>query len=321
LYVAHAAPHWPLHAKEQDVAKYRGLYAENGWDQLRRDRYRRVVEEGLIDGSWPLSPRDSSVPAWEEVEHKAWEAERMAVYAAQIDCMDQNVGRVLEAIHRAGVEKNTLVLFLSDNGSSHQVWGRPLDKPGAPWRHDGTPTPVGNNPTIMPTRDTFVTAGPPWANVSNTPFRGYKTECYEGGIATPLIAYWPDVIEQGNKITHQWGDIVDVMATCLDVAGTEYPRRFLGRDLLPLVGKSLLPVFRGETRDEHESLCWNVSGRQAVRVGCWKLVAAKGKAWELYNLQTDRTELNDLAEKHPQRVEELSELYQAWAKRVGNAKR
>ncbi len=321
LYAAHSAPHWPLHAKEPDVAKYRDFYAQAGWDQLRRERYRRVLQEGLVDDSLPMTPRDPVVPPWLEAEHREWEAERMAAYAAQIDCLDQNVGRLLEAINRAGVEKNTLVLFLSDNGSSHQAWGRDLDKPDNPWRLDGTPTPVGNSPTVMPTVDTFVTAGPPWANVSNTPFRGYKAGCYEGGIATPLVAYWPNVIEQGNLITHQPGHIVDVMATCLDLAGTEYPKRFLDRDLQPLVGKSLLPIFEGDTRDEHDSLCWNVSGSRAVRMGRWKLVAAKGKPWELYDLEADRTEMDNLADTQPERVNKMSDAYRLWSQRVGIATR
>jgi len=150
LYVSHYAPHWPLHAKPEDVARYRDTYAELGWDELRARRYRRLVELGLIDGAWPLSPRDPRVPPWKDAPHKPWEAERMAVYAAQIDCMDQSVGRVLEAIRRAGVEQNTLVMFLSDNGPSDQVWRHSLDRPGSPWRLDGTPTRCGNDPGITP---------------------------------------------------------------------------------------------------------------------------------------------------------------------------
>lgn len=321
LYVAHSAPHWPLHAKESDVAKYRDLYLDAGWDRLRRDRYRRLIDEGLIDASWPLAPRDSSVPAWEKVQQRAWEAERMAFYAAQIDCMDQNVGRLLEAVEHAGAKRNTLVLFLSDNGASHQAWGRPLDKPGKPWRLDGTPTKVGNRPDIMPGPDTFVTGGPAWAHVSNAPFRGYKAGCYEGGIATPMIAYWPGVIEGRGRITHQPGHIVDVMATCLAVAHTEYPERFRGRDLLPLAGKSLLPVFLGERRAGHESLFWNVSGSRAARMGRWKLISPEGKPWQLYDLETDRTESKNVAARHPDRVEELSKAYTQWAETANRAAR
>lgn len=317
LYVAHSASHWPLHAKKSDVAKYRERYRSTGWDRLRRERYRRLLEKGLIDRSWPLTPRDPRVPAWEEAEHQGWEAERMAFYAAQIDCLDQNVGRLLESLERAGVAENTLILFLSDNGASDQAWNRSLDKPGKPWRRDGTPTRVGNHPDNMPGPDTFVTGGPPWANVSNTPFRGAKADCYEGGIATPLIAHWPEAIGQGDEITHQPGHIVDVMATCLDVAGVTYPRRFEQRDLLPLVGKSLLPVFEGKRREQHTSLCWNVSGSRAVKVGRWKLVAPRGKSWELYDLKTDRTELNDLASEQPERVNEMAQQYRSWTLRVG----
>ena len=317
LYVAHSAPHWPLHAKEADIAKYRDLYKNTGWDKLRKRRCERLKEAGLIDTSWPLTPRDERVPAWDEAEHQAWQAERMAVYAAQVDCMDRNIGRLLEAIRRTGVQDDTLILFLSDNGASHQKVTGPLDKPGKPWRLDGTPTKVGNRPDIMPGgADTFCCYGPPWANVSNTPFRGYKAGCFEGGIATPLVAVWPGKIDHGG-ITHQPGHIIDVMATCLNVAGVEYPDRFENRTLLPLEGKSLLPVFHGEPRKEHECLCWNVAGSRAVRMGQWKLVAAKGKAWELYDLDADRTEMRDLAGENPERVKRLAAAYEGWARRAG----
>lgn len=318
LYVSHYAPHWPLHAKPEDIAKYRDIYAEAGWDELRKRRYRRLAELGLIDDMWALAPRDGRVPAWEDAEHKSWEAERMAVYAAQIDCLDQNIGRVLDAIRDAGVEQNTLILFLSDNGASDQVWSRPLDRPGSTWRSDGTLTHVGNSPNIMPGGpDTFVTGGPPWANVSNTPFRQYKTTCHEGGIATPLIAHWPKVIEQGRQITRQVGHIIDIAATCLDVAKVEYPNRFQNREVIPLEGKSLLPIFRGQDREAHEVLCWNVHGSRAIRMDRWKLVAARGKQWELYDLESDRTETRDLIGQFPDRVETMATAYQVWAQRCG----
>ncbi len=320
LYVSHYAPHWPLHAKLDDIAKYRDIYTKLGWDELRRRRYQRLTEIGLIQDTWTLAPRDQRVPPWQDAEHKPWEAERMAVYAAQIDCLDQNIGRILEAIRGAGVEQNTLVLFLSDNGASDQVWRRALDRQGSTWRVDGTLTQVGNNPAIMPGGpDTFVTGGPPWANVSNTPFRQYKATCHEGGIATPLIAYWPDVIRENGKITNQVGHIIDVTATCLDVAGVTHPSRFQNRNVQPLEGKSLLPILHGRKRDGHETLCWNVSGSRAVRMGRWKLVAARGRPWELYDLETDRTETNNLAGQHPERVETMTGAYQTWAQRCGVA--
>ena len=322
LYVAHSAPHWPLHAKPDDVAKYRDSYARSGWDRLRAERHRRLIEAGLIDKSWRLGPRDSRATAWERAKHKTWEAERMAVYAAQIDCLDQNVGRLLEVIRRAGLERNTLVMFLSDNGATDRGWSSQLDRPGRPWRLDGTPTRVGNRPDIMPgPADTFASYGPAWAQLSNTPFRGYKGGSHEGGIATPFIAYWPEVIKQGGRITPRPGHIIDVMATCLDVAGVEYPTSFRGRDLLPLEGTSLAPVFRGREPEGDRILCWNTHGSRAVRIGRWKLVAPKGGRWELYDLETDRGELDDLAGQQPDRVAMMSKEYESWAKRVGIAKK
>ena len=228
LYVAHYAPHWPLHAKPEDMAKYRELYRKLGWDEARSRRYQRLVELGLIAAESRLSPRDARVPAWQDAEHKEWEAERMAAYAGQVDSLDQSVGRIMDALRRAKADDNTLVIFLSDNGASDQAVGA-LDKPGQTWRVDGTPTQVGNRPTIPPGGpDTFVTGGPPWANVSNTPFRHHKQSNHEGGIAAPLIAWWPGVIKQAGAISHEPAHITDVTATCLEAAGVEYPAQFHG---------------------------------------------------------------------------------------------
>jgi arylsulfatase len=321
LYAAHYAPHWPLHAKPEDIARYRDTYRKLGWDELRARRHKRLIELGLTDAKWPLSPRDRRVPPWKDARHKQWEAERMAVYAAQIDCLDQNVGRLLQALRSAGVEQNTLVLFLSDNGASDQVWTRPLDRKGKTWRVDGTPTRLGNTPTISPgPADTFVTCGPPWANVSNAPFRHHKSRVHEGGIATPLIVRWPKVIKKGGAITHEAGHIFDLTATCLDVAGVAYPATFRGRDVRPLEGKSLLPVFEGKPRKGHDSLCWDLRGNRAVRMGKWKLVALRGRPWELYDMEADRTETNNLAARDPERVKAMAAVYRAWARRCNVAR-
>ena len=245
-------------------------------------------------------------------EHKEWEAERMAAYAGQVDSLDQSVGRIMDALRRAQADDNTLVIFLSDNGASDQAVGA-LDKPGQTWRIDGTPTQVGNQPDIPPGGpDTFVTGGPPWANVSNTPFRRHKQSNHEGGIATPLIAWWPGVIKQAGAISHEPAHITDVTATCLDVAGVEYPAQFHGRHVLPLAGRSLLPVFQGGRIAGPRTLCWATSGCRAIRIGAWKLVAAKGGPWELYNLATDRTELNDLAQQQPERVAAMAKAFDQW---------
>ncbi|NIA15643.1 MAG: sulfatase-like hydrolase/transferase [Nitrospiraceae bacterium] len=297
LYLPYTAPHWPLHAWPEDIAKYRGKY-RGGWDALRRQRYKRLVALGLIDEKWPLSPRDSEVPPWDEAEnHEDWDL-RMAVYAAMIDRMDQGIGRVLDTIRKMGAEDNTLVLFMSDNGGCHEsVEKRRLHTPGKA---------IGE-------RGSYVAYKRPWANASNTPFRLFKHWVHEGGIATPLIARWPNVIRERGTITHQPGHIVDIMATCLDITGAPYP----SDPVLPCEGKSLLPVFRGETREPHDALYWEHMGNRAIRKGKWKLVAVKRGEWELYDLEADRTELNDLSGAHPEKAEELFDLYDAWAKRTG----
>ncbi len=312
LYVSHYAPHWPLHAKPEDMAKYRDLYRKLGWDEARRRRYERLVELGLIDAESRLSPRDPRVPAWQDAQHKPWEADRMAAFAGQVDSLDQSVGRVMDALRRAKADDNTLVMFLSDNGASDQAV-RALDKPGQTWRADGTPTQVGNKPSIPPGGpDTFVTAGPPWSNVSNTPFRRHKQSNHEGGIATPFIAWWPGVIKQAGALSTEPAHITDVTATCLDAAGVEYPDEFNGRNVLPLAGRSLLPDFAGRRIEGPRTLCWATSGNRAIRIGPWKLVSAKGRPWELYDLATDRTERNDLAQQHPERVDAMANAFDQW---------
>ena len=312
LYVSHYAPHWPLHAKPRDMAKYRDLYRRLGWDEARSGRHKRLVELGLIGVESRLSPRDSRVPAWQDAPDKEWEADRMAAFAGQVDSLDQSVGRIMDALREAKADDNTLVIFLSDNGASDQAVGT-LDKPGQTWRSDGTPTRVGNDPAIPPGGpDTFVTAGPPWSNLSNTPFRKHKRSNHEGGIATPCIAWWPAAIERTGAISHEPSHITDVMATCLDAAGVTYPKQFRGRQVSPLAGRSLLPDLRGERVAGSRTLGWATSGNRAVRIGPWKLVSSKGGPWELYNLTNDRTELHDLARRHPERKEAMAAAFDQW---------
>ncbi len=319
LYVAYTAPHWPLHALPEDVAKYRDRY-RGGWDALRKQRHRRLIELGLVDRRWPLTPRDAAAPAWADAAHKDWQARRMAVYAAMIDRLDRGVGRIVAKLKAAGQLDNTLILFLSDNGGC-------AEEIPAAWRgtmfpettRDGRPTRVGNSPAVLPgPDDVFQSYGLPWANASNTPFRLYKHWVHEGGIATPLIAHWPAVITK-SAVTHQPGHVIDIMATCLDVAGAAYPKTYLNRPLVPLEGKSLVPIFRGQTRKGHEAIFWEHEGNRAVRCGNWKLVSTATGQWELYDLQADRTELHNLAAKHPEKVKELAARYQAWARRCGVA--
>jgi arylsulfatase len=258
-----------------------------------------MIELGVVDRRWPLTPRDSRAPAWDQVTDQEMRDLRMAVYAAQIDRMDQNIGRVLERLRAIGAEENTLVLFLADNGGCAEEVNRGV--PGA----------------LPGSKDSFMSYGLPWANASNTPFRLYKHWVHEGGISTPLIARWPAVIRQANAITNQPGHLIDLMATCLDVAGAAYPKTYGGHSITPLEGRSLLPILKGRTRRPHEALYWEHEGNRAVRQGQWKLVSRHPEGWELYDLEADRTELNNLTARYPDKVRELTTLYAAWAERCG----
>lgn len=300
LYLAYTAPHWPLHAWPDDIAKYKGKYLK-GWDNLREQRYRRMIKMGLISSKWKMSPRDNTTWPWDDEKNKELLDLKMAVYAAQIERMDYGIGRVLDKIKEVGAAENTLVMFLSDNGGCAE--GGPV---GFDNRKNGLP-PGGV--------DSYMSYGLSWANASNTPFRRFKHWVHEGGIATPLIAYWPAVIKNAGSFTHQPGHIIDIMATCLDVAGIRYPKTFKGKELIPLEGKSLLAIFKGKQRDGHEAIYWEHEGNRAVRQGKWKLVAAHNDPWELYDLEADRTELNNLAAQYPQKVEQLKAMYETWAKR------
>ncbi len=298
LYLAFTSPHWPLHAWPEDIAKYRGKYRK-GWDRLREERHRRQIEMGIVDRKWPLTPRDPSAPAWDSVKNQDDFDLRMAVYAAQIDRMDQNVGRVLAKVKELGQEDNTLIMLLADNGGCAEEVDR------------GTAgVPAGP-------ADSFFSYGLPWANASNTPFRLYKHWVHEGGISSPLIAYWPSVIKQRGALTNQMGHLVDLMATCLDAGGVQYPKTYQGRPVTPAEGRSLVPVFQGRQRTPHPYLCWEHEGNRAVRQGNWKLVSRHPGNWELYDMAADRTEMRNLAEQNAAKVKELTGIYDAWAARCG----
>jgi arylsulfatase len=315
MYVSQYAPHWPLHAKPDDMEKYRQLYRDLGWDKARANRYERLVSLGLIDGESELSPRDPSVKDWSQSKHQQWEADRMAAYAGQIDSLDQSVGRIVQALRDSKQDRNTLVLFFSDNGASNQAAYQP-DKPGKIWRIDGTLTRSGNDPSIPPGgADTFLTAGPAWSNVSNAPFRNHKQSNHEGGIASPFIAWWPGVIMQAGEISHEPAHVTDVLATCLDVANIEYPSEYHGRKVLPPAGQSILSILKGGKYDRPRTLGWATNGNRALRIGSWKLVATKAGPWELYDLDHDRTEMHNLAKQEPARVKQMAAAFEAWKKK------
>jgi arylsulfatase A-like enzyme len=303
MYVAHTAPHWPLHAHDEDIAKYKGRF-DAGWDQLRVERLERLVRSGILKPLWKLSDRDPTQPPWTQAQHKQWLLRCMEVYAAQIDRMDQGIGRILQALDETGMRENTLILFLSDNGGTAEpVAGRGLNDPSVP---------IG-------ARGSYVTYLEPWANVSNTPFRLYKNWAHEGGIITPLIAHWPRGIAQAGRITEEVGHVIDLMPTMVELAGAAYPASVRGGPVLPMRGSSLAPVFRGEAVDRQAPLFWAYGGNWAIREGDWKLVRdgrQKGPV-ELFNVREDPVEQQDLAARYPARVAALQAQWQAWAERVG----
>jgi len=299
-YVAFTAPHWPLHAHRETIDKYLDVYRD-GWDAMRPVKYERMKSMGIIEDHWDLSQRGEGIPDWDSLtqEKKDEFAYRMAVYSAQIDEMDQGVGAVVEALKETGQLDDTLVLFMSDNGGCAEE----VHKPGLEDWHE-----IGQ-------RQTYESYGKPWANYSNTPFREYKHWVHEGGIATPLIAHWPKGIDEPGRIDHQPGHLIDVMATCVDLAGAQYPPPGDGADEVhALQGRSLTPVFKGDTIQRDE-IFWEHEANRALRQGKWKLVA-KGatSAWELYNMESDRTETNDLAGKHHDRVRDMAARWDAIAR-------
>jgi arylsulfatase len=303
LYLAHIAPHWPLQARLEDIDKYNGRYDE-GWDAIRAARYERQLESGLIDRHWKISPRHKDAKPWSEMsdDKKADLSYRMSVYAAQIDSIDQNVGRLTSKLQELGKFENTIIMFLSDNGCSAE------GGPGGFRRGDKT-KPIG-------TGATYASAGLEWANVSDTPFQKFKMSTQEGGISTPLIVHWPAGLKRRGDFEREPGHVVDLMPTSLALADATFPEQHNGKTLKPLAGRSLLPALRGE-KIHRDGIFWEHQGNKAVRVGDWKLVKSHKGPWQLFNLASDRTELSDVSKKHPARVRDLTARWNAWAKRSG----
>lgn len=299
LYLAHNAPHFPLHALPEDIAKYRGKYSE-GWDVIRERRYQRLKELGVIDNTWRLSKRDPKVEAWNDLteEEKKFLEPMMEVYAAMVDRLDQNIGRLVEHLEKTKQLDNTLILFMSDNGAC----------PYQRLRNDVlTPGPANSD----------IAYDARWANMCNTPLRLYKQYAHEGGSSTPLIAHWPKGISARGELTGFTSHLVDIMPTLVEVAGAKYPKTRDGQDITPMEGVSLVRAFRGTQFFGRDPLYWDFNANHAMRAGKWKLVAERGKDWELYDLSEDRSETQNLASDKPDQVAKLAGLYNAWAKRTG----
>jgi arylsulfatase A-like enzyme len=330
MYVAYTAPHWPLHALDKEIAKYKGRY-DAGYEVIREARFKRMKALGVI-GDWQLSPADAR---WKDVDEstRAWELRGMEVYAAMIDSMDQGIGRMIESLKATGQLENTLILYMNDNGGCAETYGRKPPKTPYPTdivamgkdelqtkmiperSRDGRPVRTGVD-TMPGPADTYIAYGRNWANVSNTPFREYKSTNHEGGIATPLIAHWPRGISSRNELRHELGHLIDIMATCVEISSTKYPARFADHNILPTEGRSLVGGF-GIDRAEERVLMFEHFGAAAILKGPWKLVrAGQTRPWELYSIDDDRTELTDLSEKNPDKVRELSQIWEKEAERT-----
>lgn len=307
LYVAYTAPHWPLHALQGDIDRYRGYYSR-GWDQLREQRLARQQQIGLFGKQVRLSPRDPRIPAWETLsaDERQEMALRMAVYAAQIDAMDQGVGKIVEALRSRGQLDNTVIFFLSDNGACAEYVSRGDRK-----------TPDGG-------ADTFESYRIHWANLSSTPFRGYKHFTQEGGIATPLIIHWPRGIDPALKglFTPEYGHVTDLMATCAELGKAAYPTQYAGRPIPAMAGKSLVPHFHGRS-NQRGRVYWEHEANIALRDGKWKLVAKTAEdtafsadSLELFNMEDDPAEARNLAQQLPQKRDSLFAAWKSWAQQL-----
>lgn len=318
LYLAYTAPHWPLHALEEDVAKYEGAFRK-GWDAERTARHESQKALGLLDSKWAIAARDEDAPAWDDAPNHDWEDLRMAVYAAQVDRVDQGIGRLMDKLRELGEYDNTLIMFLSDNGGCSELFMEDGDLPQPSVYSvktvDGRQVTTGNNPRVRPgPDDTFMSYDLPWANVSNTPFRLFKSWIHEGGISTPFIVHWPKMITQ-PAVNHSPMYITDITATCIDAAGAAYPVEYEGRQITPIEGESFMPIIHGGEWTRQKPIFWEHEGNRAVRMGEWKLVAEHNAPWELFNMTEDRTELNDLVAGERDRAQRMTRLYEEWAER------
>jgi len=306
LYISYTSPHWPLHAYKDDYEPYLDTYSV-GWDSIRMQRYRHQKALGIIDKDWILSDRNPGAPAWDSLtDSKKEEMKlRMAIYAAQIEVMDRGIGRILSELEKEGELDNTLIFFLQDNGACAEfISGRNQDL------------------AVFGTDESFESYRLPWANASNTPFRMFKHWTHEGGISTPLIVHWPDGVVNSGRMSERPGILMDIMATCIEVAGIDYPSQFKGNKIHHLEGESLLHSIKNESDERESVMFWEHEANRAVRSQEWKLVLKASEEypfdgkWELYNLADDRTEMNDLAGTYPEKVEEMKTMWEDWAQRI-----
>lgn len=328
LYLAYNAPHFPLQAPKQVIDSYVETY-EAGWDRIRQTRFDRMREMGVLTPEYELSPRghvpkepernrdspyyDRQIPAWESLDAARQKdlARRMATYAAMVEIMDRNIGRVVDHLQAAGQLENTLLIFLSDNGACAE-WD--------PLGFDNNPYPknklyAGTELELMGQPKTFHSYGTGWANACNTPFRLYKHYNHEGGISSPCIVHWPMGLKRKGEVARNPAHVIDLAATLIDIGGAEYPRNRDGHEIVPLAGSSLAKLIRGENM-EARPLFFEHEGNRAMRLGKWKIVWTNfTQQWELYDIDSDRSEMHNLAGQFPQLVSRMSRLWDDWADR------
>jgi arylsulfatase len=314
LYVSHTAPHWPLHALPEDIQKYKGIY-DKGWDTLRETRYQGLIEKGIVNPEIAPLAKNESGKLWDDCENKAWEARHMEAHAAMVDRLDQGVGRLIEKLKETGEYNNTVILFLADNGASPERGYPPgFDRPG----HTRKGEEIVYNDFERPgAQKTWGYLGMAWAGAINAPFRYWKKESFEGGNCTPFIFHWPAGLKgKENTINHGVGHVIDILPTCLELAGAEYPSEIKGFKTSPVEGRSILPLFENDVSNIHDTLFWEHEGGRALRINDWKIAALKGGRWELFNLANDRTETNNLAEKMPEKVIEMEACWEDYYERI-----
>jgi len=312
LYVAHTAPHWPLHALPQDIAKYRNMY-KDGWEVLRKARYDRMVKMGLIDSTTYKLPENSSGERWKDCEKKAYESACMSVHAAMIDHVDQGVGRIIKKLKDKGMYDNTIIFVLSDNGASYERGFMPgFDRPG--FTRDSTI--IDYNSEHPGSQTTWNYIGRAWASASNTPFRYWKKESYEGGSATPMIVHWPKGLKgEENTINRSVAHVIDILPTCVELANAKFPAMINEVKALKPDGRSMLPILYRKTQSLHDTLFWEHEGGRAIRIGDWKMSSLPRQSWQLFHISVDHTEINDLAVEYPEKVTSMNE---AWEKRAAS---
>ena len=302
LYLAHIGPHWPLQAKPEEIAKYKGRF-DKGWDAEREVRFAKQLSMGFFQKDTTLSPRDQQSKSWDSMSEANRKdlAHRMEIYAAQVDAIDRSVGNLIAKLKQLGQFENTLIFFLSDNGCSAE------GKAGG-FNNGEKGAPIG-------TGLSHASAGLEWANASNTPFRKFKMSTHLGGTSTPLIAHWPAGISAKNELRRHTGHIIDIMPTLIDISGADYPETASGKPIKPLEGRSLVPVFKADPEDPPRDIFWEHYGKKAVRSGSWKAVKEGKDPWELYNLKDDPTEIKNLAAENIVLTEKLAAQWQIWAER------